>query len=330
MRRSLLSVVVGGAALFAASAATGAPDPLVSDAAIPLPNTAGRIDHLAVDLARKHLFIAELGNGTVDVVDLATKKVVHRISGLDEPQGVVYDRVNDRVIVACGGDGVVRSYDGGNFSPRAMIDLGDDADNVRIDPRDNSVLVGYGDGAIAVLSTPRLAKSAHIVLPAHPEGFQISSAAARVFVNVPDARQIDVIDTSTHKLIAAWTAPGLSANFPMALIGSGLVAVAFRHPARLAALDAASGSRKFETPTCGDADDVFFDAKRNRIYVSCGAGAIDVFEQGSAGIARLASVSSASGARTSLFVADLDRLFVAAPAGWLSRDASVQVYRPNP
>ena len=328
MRRNLLSLV--GAALLAASSAKGAPEALVLDGAIPLPNTSGRIDHLAVDLARKHLFVAELGNGTVDVVDLTTRKVVHRISGLDEPQGVAYDRLNDRVIVACGGDGIVRSYDGGDFSPRAMVDLGDDADNVRIDPRDNSVLVGYGDGGIAVLSTPKLTKIAHTALPAHPEGFQVSPSAARVFVNVPDARQIDVIDTQTHKLIAAWTAPGLSANFPMALVGSGVVAVAFRSPARLAAFDAASGAPKFDTPTCGDADDVFFDAKRNRIYVSCGAGAIDVFEQSDAGLRRLASVPSASGARTSLFVPELDRLFVAARAGWLGTDASVQVYRPNP
>ena len=43
-----------------------------------------------VDLARQRLFVAELGNGSLGVVDLAQGKVLHRIDGLKEPQGVTY------------------------------------------------------------------------------------------------------------------------------------------------------------------------------------------------------------------------------------------------
>ena len=79
MRLGLLSLVsIGAASARGRAPAKAAPNALVLETTIPLPDVAGRIDHLAIDLARKHLFVAELGNGTVDVVDLATKKVVHR------------------------------------------------------------------------------------------------------------------------------------------------------------------------------------------------------------------------------------------------------------
>ena len=66
------------------------PAPLVFERTIALKGVTGRIDHLAVDLARKRLFVAELGNGTVDVIDLASGGVIRRIEGLKEPQGLAY------------------------------------------------------------------------------------------------------------------------------------------------------------------------------------------------------------------------------------------------
>jgi hypothetical protein len=75
----------------------------VLEATIPLPDTGGRIDHMAVDLKRGRLFVAELGNGTVDVVDLASRKVMHRLGGLKEPQGVGYSQSADVKLTRFGG-----------------------------------------------------------------------------------------------------------------------------------------------------------------------------------------------------------------------------------
>jgi hypothetical protein len=82
--------------------------PLRLERTIALPNVAGRIDHLAIDLADKLLFVAEYGNGTVDVVDLAGGKVTGRIAGLHEPQGITV-LADGQVVVACG-DGSVHFY----------------------------------------------------------------------------------------------------------------------------------------------------------------------------------------------------------------------------
>jgi len=308
----------------AAEAAT--PPLLVQEASIPLPGTGGRIDHMAIDLARKHLFVAELGNGTLDVVDLAGGKVVHRITGLKEPQGVAYEPKSDLLAVANGGDGSVRFYSAGDFTPRGALALGDDADNVRIDERNGHLLVGYGAGALAVIDPAGPRKLKEIPLPAHPESFRQSGS--RVFINVPDAGRIVVADLDTGKVTADWK-PKFSSNFPMILDDAGNVAVVFRGSSKLALLDKDSGAIIASVDTCGDADDLFFDATRKRFYVSCGAGVVDVVGRDQGGFRPLSRIKTSGGARTSLFVPDLDRLFVAARAGVLGSAASILIFRPT-
>jgi DNA-binding beta-propeller fold protein YncE len=286
---------------------------------------------MAVDLRRGRLFVAELGNGTVDVVDLAAGKVIHRIAGLREPQGVGYSPQADVIAVASAGDGSVRLFKGEGFSPLGVISLGEDADNVRLDTRTGQLVVGYGSGGLAVLDPAGRSVVGTSRLPAHPEGFQLDPDTRRAFVNVPDAGQVAVVDLAAGKQIASWRLPGLKANFPMALDAAGAVlATVFRSPPRLALLDANTGAVTANIPVCGDADDVFFDAKRRRIYVSCGEGMVDVLQGDAAGYHPPAHMPTHSGARTSLFVPELDRLFVAARAGLLGSDAALLVLRPKP
>ncbi len=328
--RLLLAVaVMAGLSGCAAPAARSQTAPLELERTIVLKDVAGRIDHLAFDPARRRLFVAELGNGTVDAVDLDGGKVTVRITGLHEPQGLAFLPDRDELAVAGGGDGIVRFYRGAGLGEAGSVNLGGDADNLRVDPRNGRLLAGYGAGALAQIDPATHAVVARIPLPAHPEGFQVDGE--RAYVNVPDAGRIAVMDTTTGREIAAWRNTGLAFNYPLASDpGAGIVAVGFRAPARLAIYNAASGVRKQVLDTCGDTDDVFFDPPRRRLYVICGAGGVDVFQAGTAGYARLAHVDSRRGARTGLFVPGLDRLFVAARAGLGSRDAAILIFRPRP
>jgi hypothetical protein len=313
------------------TAAARAEEVLVLEGRIALPGVAGRIDHMAVDLARKRLLVAELGNGSLDVLDLATGRRVKQIAGLHEPQGVAYAQKPDLVVVASAGDGSVRFFLGDDLAPTGSLALGNDADNIRIDPRTGSLIVGYGSGGLAIIDPEKRSKIGDIKLAAHPESFQLDAASGRIFVNVPDAGHIAVVDLAAAKPVASWTVPGLGANFPLAIEGAGTaLAAVFRHPAKLVLLDTKTGAPTQQLDTCGDADDVFFDANRRRIYVSCGAGAVDVFQADGAGYSPLARVATSSGARTSLFVPEIDRLFVAARAGLLGSDAAILVFRPLP
>ena len=315
------------AMLIASTGAESAP-PLMLEATIPLPHTSGRIDHLGADLARKRLFVAELGNGSVDVVDLNSKQIVHRITGLREPQGVLYVPLADRIAVASAGDGTVRLFSGDNFAPLGRVDLGDDADNVRLAPDGRELVVGYGSGGLAIID-PHGSVREKLALAAHPEGFQLA-ADGLAYVNIPDANGIAVADLGADKVVKTWRTPGLSGNFPMALGEAGVVAVVFREPRRFVRIDVATGRERSRDTVCGDADDVFFDARRQRYYVSCGAGVVSAFQVGPAGVAALPPLTASSGARTSLFVPELDRLFVAVRAGLLGSDASILVMRPEP
>jgi DNA-binding beta-propeller fold protein YncE len=326
-----LRLLVGGvvACLAVPTHAGETQAPLVLERTIDLPNVSGRIDHMAVDLRRRRLFVAELGNNTVDVVDVAAGRVIHRIDGLREPQGVGYAPAADVIAIANAGDGSVRFFNGEDFAPAGGVDLGDDADNVRVDARSGKFLVGYGSGGIATLDPAGRTVIAKAVLPAHPEGFRVDADGRRALVNVPDAGQIAAVDLTTGKQTATWRVKGLRANFPMAWDEAhGLLAVVYRSPARLVLFDSSNGSVKANLETCGDADDVFFDPRRQRIYVSCGSGSVDVFQGEADRYRSVARIATQSGARTSLFVPELDRLFVARRSGMLGSEAALLVFRP--
>jgi DNA-binding beta-propeller fold protein YncE len=315
----------------AGSIAAEAEPPLVLETTIPLESVSGRIDHVAIDLGHRRLFIAELGNNSVDVIDLSQGKPIHRFTRLHEPQGVGYAAAANLIVVANAGDGTARMFRGEDFAPLGSIALGDDADNVRIDPRTGAVIIGYGSGGLAIIDPKSRSRIVSISLPAHPEGFQIDPDSGRAFVNIPDAGQIAVVDLERQRQVAAWKIPGLRANFPMALDSArSVLATVFRRPSRLVLLDTKTGSIAAKLPVCADADDVFFDAGRQRIYVSCGAGEVAIFQRDGGNYRPLTSVATASGARTSLFVPQLDRLFVAERAGLLGSSAAIAVYRPVP
>jgi DNA-binding beta-propeller fold protein YncE len=317
--------------LLPAAAPAAEPGPLVLESTIPLRNVGGRIDHMAIDRARQRLIVAALGNGTVEVVDLGTGKPLQRIGGLKDPQGVAYAEKADVLFVANAGDGSVRMFGAADLAPLGRIDLKKDADNIRINPRNRNVVVGYGDGGLAIIDPATRTVLDTIPLKGHPEGFQIEPQTGRAFVNIPDAQQIAVIDLDARRQIATWKVADASANFPMALNSTeGVLASVFRSPPRLVLLDTKTGTVTGNLAACGDADDVFFDARRARIYVSCGAGEIAVFQRDGGTYRALASVPTPSGARTSLFVPELDRLFLAVRAGLLSSDASLQIFRPTP
>jgi hypothetical protein len=330
-RLSIWQAMVSIVALMAPWRADAEPASLVLEKTIALPNVGGRIDHMAIDRKRQRLIVAALGNDTVEIVDLTAGKPVHSVRGLAEPQGVAYVDQTDVISVANARDGSVRTFRGEDFSSLDRTDLHRDADNIRIDARNGSIVVGYGDGGLAIIDPTRRVVIGTVALGGHPEGFQIDPTTGQAFVNVPDDGQIAVVDLDARRQTATWKVPGVSGNYPMALEPArGMLATVFRSPPSLVLLDTKTGAVTARLPACGDADDVFFDARRERIYVSCGSGEIAVFQRDGGNYRRQPTVTTESGARTSLFVPEIDRLFLAVRAGLLGSGASIQIYRPTP
>jgi DNA-binding beta-propeller fold protein YncE len=302
--------------------------PFLLERKIPLGEIRGRVDHLAVDLKRNRLFVAELENDTVAVVNLDANRVMQVISGLKKPQGLGYHPSTDALYVANGGDGTAAVFRGEDYRVIGRIALGDDADNVRVDPAGNQVFVAYGDGALAAIDPGSRSKVADIKLKAHPESFQLDQSTKRIFVNDPANQAIVVVDRAAGKQVASWPT-GNGTNFPMALNDKARhIVVAFRNPAKLGAFSMHDGAPVANIDLCADADDLFVDAKRERVYVSCGDGYLDVFDARANAYRRINHIATVSGARTSLFVPELDVLFIAARAT-SSEPAAIWVFRPK-
>jgi DNA-binding beta-propeller fold protein YncE len=309
-------------------------EPLQLEGKIPLGAVAGRIDHLAYDARRQRLFVAELGNNSVGIVDLKAGKVAGRLNGLSEPQGVAWHPASDTLYVANAGDGSVRLYqvyrDSDFLQPAGTIALGDDADNIRLDPRRDRIVVGYGNGALAMIDPASRRKIADIPLQAHPEGFQFDEQGQRIFANVPNARQIAVVDVGQGRQIANLELGGARSNFPMAVDAQAhRLLVVTRSPARLIGFATDTGKQTASVDTCGDSDDLFVDPRRQRVYVTCGEGTVEAFGQRADGFDPLGRVRTVSGARTSLFVPDADRLYVAVRASG-GEPAAIWIFRPTP
>jgi hypothetical protein len=275
--------------------------------AIELPDVKGRIDHMALDDERNHLFVAEYGNGSVDDIDLVSGQVAGRITSLREPQGVAWLPAQHEIAVASG-DGSLRFYRGENRQLVAVVQLGDDADNVRVDPRNGNLVVGYGSGALAVVDASAHRVIRQLQLPGHPEAFAL--LGSRVFVNVPDAREIVVADLDQGRVIREINTGIFGGNYPMALDAkNSRIAVAYRFPSRLAVMDANSGTTSWSAPICGDADDLFFRAVN--VGVVCGDGAVELVSE--AGDHSGVRVATRQGARTGLIKGQSNILYIALP-----------------
>jgi DNA-binding beta-propeller fold protein YncE len=282
---------------------------------IPLPGVEGRIDHIAFDEAGQRLFVCALGNNSVEVLDLHKGEQIHSITGVGSPQGIAYVPELNRLFVANDKDGILKIYDAESFRPIGELNFKDDADNVRYDDSAKNIYVGFGNGGIVVISAPDGKQVASIKLTGHPEAFVLERHGKRIFVNVPTSRQVAVIDRDTGEMIATWSTGLVFGNFPVALDENNhRLFVGCRFPSRLVVLDTESGKLVAQIDISGDADDVFYDSKRHRIYAICGTGKIDIIEQTDANTYKtLTKINTADGARSGLFVPERDALFIAVP-----------------
>ncbi len=332
-KRCSFSVAAVLVAASLAAAADGARNPVrfSLEARVPLSGVGGRIDHMALDRGGKRLFVAALGNNTIEVVDLARAERIAQIKGLGEPQGVVYVPDLNRVYVseAVSGDCVAFSLP--HLQPAVRIHVGSDADNLRYDSLTGSLYAGYGrePGGIAVISVWEDSVVRRIRLPVHPEAF-VLGPNDMIFVNLPGAGRVSVVD-SRGKVERSWPLNEPRENFALALdTGGRRLFAGCREPPRLVVMDADSGRVIAERSIAADPDDLYLDAARSLVYVSCGAGSIDVIDAAPGrGYGTVASIATGPGARTSLYDGEQSLFYVALPAR-AGKEAEIRVYRVGP
>jgi DNA-binding beta-propeller fold protein YncE len=319
--RSLLVIAVA----VLATAAVPADQPLVFLKSIPLPAVEGRIDHLTVSRDHTRLFVAALGNNTLEVLDLTTGQHLRSVKGLHEPQGIATIPAPEQIVVA-NGQGAVEFRAPDDLRVTRSVALGDDADNVRYDAKARRIYVGYGTGAIGAIEESDGRQLGAVPVGGHPESFQLEASGPRIFVNVPTAKQIAVIDRGAMKVTVTWPVTEAAANYPMALDEAGhRLFIGCRQPAKVLIVDTSSGKVVNAVDIVGDTDDIFWDAAHKRLYVTGGEGFVDVLEPSGSSLVRAAHIPTAAGARTALFVPEQDRFYVAVPHRG-GQNAEIRVY----
>jgi DNA-binding beta-propeller fold protein YncE len=307
---------------------------------VPLPKVQDRLDHLGVDLPGKRLFIAALGDkqNTVEVVDLKSNQRTFSVPGQSKPQGVFYSTDFKRLFVANGTDGTCKIFDGQTFRLIESLPIGDDADHVGYDPETKYLYVGFGDaksGGLAVIDTRTNKHMRDIRTDARPGGIKFDRSSPRIFVTFTGTDKLGVLDRKKGAQLTTWPVAGVPANVALALDTTHrrLIA-ASRMPATLTVLDTDTGKTITQLEGVPGIDDLWYDAARQRIYASGGRGfdigSVYVYQQSGADEYKLAAkIPTASGAGTSLWVEQLNRLYVAAPASE-KQDAEVLIFEPQP
>src|SRR5262249_46579236 len=205
-------------------------------------------------------------------------------------------------------------FDGRDYKLLHTVKL-PDADNVRYDPRTRRVYVIHAEKALTAIDPKTFAVKATIKLPGSPEGFQIDPTQPPLYINTLRPAQVSAIDTEKNQLVSTYSLTRADANYPLTLDPAGRrVFVGCRQPPMIVALNADTGTEVTSFAIPGDTDDIFFDAKRNRIYAICGEGFVAVAERKAADrfevVEKIATVRLA---RTGLFDPESGRLYVILP-----------------
>jgi DNA-binding beta-propeller fold protein YncE len=289
--------------------------PLERVQTIALKGPVGGMDHLALDAKRGRLFVANTTNNSVDIVELKAGKLLKQIPGQGRSRGITYAPDLDRIFVGNGAGGVCNVFDGESYELIKSLPLGDDADNVRYNPRTGRAYVVHADKELVVFDARSFALRDPIALPKSLGAFQLEATRPRMYVNAKAEGVIVVIDTEKDAVIGRFPVSPAGVNAALAIDEPNRrLFVGCRRDPSLVVMDADSGKVVARLPIPGDVDDLSFDAKRHRIFISCGEGKIAAIRQIDADrYEALATITTVQGARTSTYDPDSGRLYLAVP-----------------
>jgi DNA-binding beta-propeller fold protein YncE len=299
---------------------------------IALKGKAGSLDHLALDAKRDHLFLANKTNNTLDVIDLKAEKLLKQIPNQQGIQGIAYAADLDKVYVGLGVKGFCNIFNGEDFKLLKSIKFQDDADNVRYNAAKKLVYVAHAETALGVIDAETFALRADIKLPGTAEGFEFEKDRPRLYVAIPKPGLVQVIDTEKNEPLTKYPITLAGGAHPLAIDEPNhRIFVGCRAKPLVVIMDSETGKEITSVPIPGDVDDLVFDAKRKRLYATCGEGFIAVIKQVDADHYEAGEkIATVKGAKTSLFAPDRDKLYLAVPRQEGKDGPEVHVYQVKP
>jgi hypothetical protein len=248
------------------------------------------IDHMALDLKGQRLFTTPQANKAIDVLDLATGKVLRTIRGFGNPHAILYREDRNRLFVT-DGDGALRIFDATSYREIKSIKLEPDADGIGYDAKTGYLYVSNGGAGagkeyslISIIDTAREVEIGDIRLSAPGlEAMVIDPASDRLYINLPEKNSIAVIDLKTWAVTAIWLltignrneAFALDAEHHRLYVGCNESDVR----GSIVVIDTQTGKELLRLPIGSWVDSMFYDSPRRRIYASTGVGEVFTYER---------------------------------------------------
>lgn len=308
---------------------------------IPMPNVKGRLDHMDVDVKGQRLFVAGLENGSLEVVDLSAGKRLRSLPGFQKPQGIAYVGELNKIFVASGDDGMVRVFQGDSLELLGSLKLELGPNRVAYDPHSKLLYVGYGGkdagkdyGEVGIIDARTDKHVGDIQAAAHPSEILLDRSGRTVFVAVSVANQIQVVDAKKRQVVSTFPVSSQRPGDGAFDESTHRLFLGTRTPPTMTVMDSASGKEIASLPTVEGMDGVYFDAAHKRVYVSGGrgfdVGFVFAYQQMDADHYEfVGKVPTRPGAGTSFWAAELNRLYIAAPAHE-NEEAAILVFEPRP
>jgi hypothetical protein len=288
-----------------------------------------KLDHMAIDTRRDRLFVANMANRTLDIIDLKKGKLLKSIPGQKGIQGATYAPELDRIFVGLGVGGYCNAFDGKNYALLKSLPFPTDSDNVCYDPRTGMVYVAHLEKFLGIVDARTLTTRADLKLPGFPESLTLEEKRPRMYMNTPAPAGVMVFDTVKQKVIKTYPLKRASGNYPLALDEPHhRLFIGCRKEPMVVIMDSETGKEITSVPVPGDIDNLFFDARRKRLYAACGEGFLVVIRQIDADhYELLEKLPTSKLARTCLFDAERSRLFLAVPRFGAMAGPEIWVYR---
>jgi len=294
--------------------------PLKLVATTPMPGFTGDFDHFGLDLRGNRLFLAAEEHKTVEVFDLKTGKRTHSIEGFGQPLMMVYLPESNQLVVTDGADSSVQLVNCNEYKIIDTIKLNRGVDHGVLNPVSGYYYVESGGDSsstshvLSIIDTKVFKHVGDIAgLPGDSnEGMVIDHAGKTLYVNLTGTDEVGVVDLDVRKLVAKWSLPNAHAAHAIVLDEPNhRLFVATRKPAQFIVFNIDTGEVVTSLPCVGVNSDMSLDIARKRIYVT-GSETASVFEQRDADHYQLiADVPTAYRAKSSIFVPELKRLYVA-------------------
>jgi DNA-binding beta-propeller fold protein YncE len=296
--------------------------PLKLVATVSMPGFTGDFDHFGLDLKGNRLFLASEVQKTVEVFDLRTGERLHSIPGFGQPLTMAYLPESNSLIVTDGGDtDAVEMVDCKEYKIIKTLKLGPGVDHSAYNPHNKYFYVENGGvpeaktHVLSIIDTQSFKQVGEIAgLPGDSnEGMVIDREGKKLYVNLTGTDEVGVIDLGTLKVIGKWPLPS-DAHVAHAITldePNHRLFTATRKPGQFIVFNTDTGKVVTALPCVGMNSDMWLDAGRKQIYIT-GSETASVIEQLDADhYVHVAEVPTAYRAKSSIFVPELKRLYVA-------------------